>query len=100
MTGPNLEGEKLQQSISEFQENGVVCMRHLFDEKWIKVAHQGIEKNFSNPSKYCDWLVGQNGKGVYFNDYMNWRKISEFEKFVLHSPAAKIAGFLMQSEVC
>jgi len=64
-----------------------------------KIAHQGIEKSFSDPSKYCDWLVGENGKGVYFNDYMNWRKISEFEKFVLHSPAAKIAGLLMQSDV-
>jgi len=35
-TGPNLGGEKLQQSISEFQENGVVCIRQLFDEHWQK----------------------------------------------------------------
>ena len=98
--GQGLVGFKLQQAISEFQENGVVCIRKLFNESWQRIAHQGIEKNFNNPSTYCDWLVGENGDGVYFNDYMNWNKIPEIEKFVLGSPAAKVAGLLMQSEVC
>ena len=98
--GQDLLDLELRQAISEFQENGVVCIRKLFNESWQRIAHQGIERNFSNPSIYGDWLVGENGDGVYFNDYMNWNKIPEFEKFVLHSPAAKIAGLLMQSEVC
>ena len=92
--------KEYQRLISEYQENGVVCIRNLFDESWQKIAHQGIEKNFSNPSKFCDWLVGDNGKGVYFNDYMNWNKIDEFKEFILHSPAAMMAGLLMQSSVC
>ena len=94
------QGQEWQSIISDFQENGVVCIRKLFDENWQKIVDKGIEKSFSNPSKHCDWVVGDNGNGVYFNDYMKWDKIAEFKKFVLQSPAAKIAGLLMQSQVC
>ncbi|KAJ9575249.1 hypothetical protein L9F63_025801, partial [Diploptera punctata] len=41
--------------------------------------------------------TGEN-TGTYFNDYCNWKKIPEFQEFVEHSPAAEIAGNLMECE--
>ena len=86
-------------TIKEFKENGVVSIKNIFNPTWVNVAHQGIMKNFKNPSEHCDYLEGEDGEGVYFNDYLNWRKYDEFEKFMFASPAAKIAGLLMQSDV-
>ena len=88
-----------QNFINEFQQNGVVCIRGAFDSSWRDLVQKGIEKNLEKPSKYCDMLKGEDGDGIYFNDYYNWDKIEEFESFVRKSPAAKLAGLLMQSSV-
>lgn len=96
---PDFQGAKFEQIISDFQTKGVVCIRNVFDKNWQKIAQSGIEKSFSEPSDYCDWLVGEGGKGVYFNDYMKWDKIDDVRRYVMQSPAASLAGRLMQSEV-
>ena len=59
--------------------------------------HQGIAKNLEKPSIYSESLRPSGDGGAYFNDYMNWRQIEEFEELVWKSPAARIAGQLMGS---
>ena len=67
------------------------------------LSPQGIEKNLEKPSIYSESLKSLDGDGdggrggAYFNDYMNWRQIEEFEELVWKSPAARIAGQLMGS---
>ena len=64
------------------------------------IIPQGIAKNLAKPSTYSESLKspsGGGGGGAYFNDYMNWREIEEFEELVWKSPAARIAGQLMGS---
>ena len=51
------------------------------------------------PSIYSESLKSAGGGGgAYFNDYMNWRQIEEFEDLVWKSPAASIAAQLMGSD--
>ncbi len=95
----NNEFKLTDEKVGEFQENGVVCLRGVFNKKWRDLAHAGMEKNFANPSEFCDSLPGEDGDEVYFNDYLNWNKIEEIEKYVRESPAAEIAGRLMMSKV-
>jgi len=58
----------------------------------------GIEKNLENPSQYSEKLALKEGQGHYFNDYCNWQTIDEFRDFAYNSPAAEIAGKMMQSK--
>ena len=37
---------------NEFQNNGVVLLKKIIDQKWIEELRKGIEYNFQNPSKY------------------------------------------------
>ena len=86
------------QEIRTFQERGVVCLRGVFGE-WVEKLKKGIATNHASPSEFSEWLKSEDSQTFYFNDYFNWRKIPEFEEFVLASPAAEVAGKLMKSEV-
>ncbi|XP_077979054.1 putative phytanoyl-CoA dioxygenase [Glandiceps talaboti] len=84
--------------IHEYEENGAVCLRGVFDQNWIQLVEAGINKNLANPSQYSECLKGADGPGSYFNDYCNWQKIEEFEKYAKESPAAAIVGKLMKTQ--
>ncbi|XP_067119336.1 probable phytanoyl-CoA dioxygenase [Centruroides vittatus] len=84
--------------INEYRKNGAICLRRVFDQKWIYKVKCGIEKNLLEPSKFSESLKGEGDPGNYFNDYCNWTKIPEFEDYVFNSPAAEIAGILMESQ--
>ena len=84
------------QFVETHESDGIVCLRRIFDEKWLDLASVGIKKNIKNPSKYSDWLVDENGKGLFFNDYYNCDKIPEYYEYVTKSPAAELAGRLMK----
>uniref|UniRef100_A0A2L2XYK1 Phytanoyl-CoA dioxygenase n=1 Tax=Parasteatoda tepidariorum TaxID=114398 RepID=A0A2L2XYK1_PARTP len=90
---------KIEQAlIEEYEKNGAICLRGVFDENWIEIVRAGIEKNLNDPSCYSEKLKGEKGNGYYFDDYCNWKRIEEFKKFALESPAAAIAGTLTRSE--
>ncbi|KAG8176290.1 hypothetical protein JTE90_004130 [Oedothorax gibbosus] len=90
---------KLETSlVEEYEKNGAVCLRGVFSEYWVDLVRRGIEKNLASPSPFSEKLKGYKNGGHYFDDYCNWRRIEEFEKFALQSPAAAIAGILTQSE--
>ena len=35
---------------NEFQNNGVVLLKRIIDQKWIEELRKGVEHNFKNPS--------------------------------------------------
>ena len=86
------------QEVRTYQEQGVVCLRGVFGE-WIERLTKGIARNRANPSQFSEWLRAEDSKSFYFNDFLNWRQIPEFEEFVYGSPAGEIAGKLMEAEV-
>ena len=88
-----------EEVVNKFHKNGAVCLRGVFEEEWIEKVKQGIKKVRETPSDYSESLEGDSSSASYFNDYNNWRKIPEFKDFVFNSPAGKIAGKLMNSQV-
>ena len=84
--------------VEEYKHNGVACLRGCFSQRWVIAVQQGIGKVLNNPSKYSEKITSDNGKGVYFNDYLQWRNINEFQKFIKDSPAPKIAAMFLQEE--
>ncbi|GIY50339.1 uncharacterized protein CDAR_86431 [Caerostris darwini] len=87
-----------QKLIEEYEQNGAVCLRNVFDKAWIDLARVGIEKNLASPSSFGEKLKGDKSDGHYFDDYCNWNRIEEFKKFAFESPAAAIAGTLTKSK--
>lgn len=85
-------------NISDFARDGAICMRGLFAVDWLESLAVGVEKNFQNPGPYSTIYTKPSGPGGFYDDYCNWQNISEYREFVENSPAAEIAGKLMDSE--
>ena len=82
---------------NEFQNNGVVLLKKIIDQKWIEELRKGIEYNFQNPSKYKCVYEETDNQEIFYDDYCNWQRIKEYKNFIFNSDIAKIAGSLMQS---
>ena len=84
-----------QEHVNRFREDGVVCLRGLFDASQIALIEQGIKQNIENPSPYGKQKLDENTG--FFDDYDNWRRIEPYQRFVRHSPAAEMVAGLMES---
>ena len=83
-----------KQEISSFQEDGAVCLRAVFSQRWIDLLRRGIEYNRLHPSA----MTKRKGHSpLFFHDYNNWESIPEYKEFILHSPVGEIAGRILQS---
>ena len=82
---------------NEFQNNGVVLLKKIIDQKWIEELRKGVEHNFQNPSKYKCVYEESDNQEIFYDDYCNWQRIKEYKNFIFNSDIAKIAGLLMQS---
>lgn len=86
-----------EQILDDYHRDGVVCLRGLFEPKWIEVLREGVERNLREPSEHSLVYTKENSPGRFWDDYCSWQRIDEYRDFVLNSPAAEIAGRLMQS---
>ncbi|WP_219928733.1 phytanoyl-CoA dioxygenase family protein [Aliiroseovarius pelagivivens] len=84
-----------KQHIEDFQRDGVVVIRGAFTD-WIDTMIAGVDRNMADPSQYASENAVTEGR--FFDDYVNWTRIPEYERIVRESPAAQIAAEVMQSE--
>jgi ectoine hydroxylase-related dioxygenase (phytanoyl-CoA dioxygenase family) len=81
----------------DFQRDGAVCVRGAFGPDWLAALDAGIEENLAHPGPMAKTYTPDGKPGRFFGDYCNWRRIRPYGDFLLHSPAAEIAGRLMGS---
>ena len=84
--------------IKEYQDNGVIVLRKIIDDFWLKKLKIGIKKNFERPSKYKCVYEKKHSKELFFDDYCNWQRIKEYKDFFFNSNIAYLASQLMKSE--
>jgi len=82
-----------------YANDGVVCLRGAIGAEWIETARAGAERNLKEPGPYAHTYAKDEAGHVFFNDVVSWRRIPEFERFLLHSPAGAIAARMMESRV-
>ena len=82
--------------VAAYRRDGAVCLRGIFTS-WIDLLERGVEANIATPGDYGAENTQPGEPGRFFDDYCNWRRIPEFERFVLHSDAARIAAEIMGS---
>jgi len=84
--------------IDEYNTNGVVLLKKVINNSWIDILKKGIEKNFDNPSNYKCVYEKNKTKELFYDDYCNWNRISEYKKFIYRSNISRIAKELMRSK--
>ncbi len=78
------------QEIEIYQEQGAIVVKNLF-KPWIDLLREGFEKVLNKPGPHARENV-TNKEGRFFEDYCNWQRINEFQKFAEESPAAQIVA--------
>ena len=84
-------------NIKQYHNDGATCVRNVFSQQWLDVIARGVERNLQSPSQYASENAVGEGSGRFFDDYVNWQRIPEYENVIRQSPAAKSAAELMQS---
>lgn len=80
-----------------FRRDGAVVLRGVFSADWLDVMSRGVERNMRHPSQYASENSVGGGAGRFFDDYVNWERIPEYEAVARESPAARIAAEVMGS---
>tara|TARA_B100000029_G_C17429711_1_gene907431 strand:+ start:49 stop:840 length:792 start_codon:yes stop_codon:yes gene_type:complete len=84
--------------VDQYQSLGVVLLKNVISKHWINILKKGIKKNFINPSKYKCVYERNNKRELFYDDYCNWKRISEYKDFIYESNISQIAKELMISK--
>jgi ectoine hydroxylase-related dioxygenase (phytanoyl-CoA dioxygenase family) len=85
------------EEIAAYQDEGAVCLRGAFDAAWIDLLRSAVENAMNSPGPLAEDYTPQGRPGRFFGDLDLWKRHDRFRRFVLESPAARIAATLMQS---
>ncbi|MBZ0128469.1 MAG: phytanoyl-CoA dioxygenase family protein [Rhodobacteraceae bacterium] len=83
------------QQIEDFQRDGAVMVPGVLTG-WMELLRDGIERNMAEPSQYASENAVTEGR--FFDDYVNWTRIPEFERIIRESPVAEVAARAMRSQ--
>ena len=83
--------------VEAFDRDGAVVIRGAFTG-WIDTLAAGVAANEAEPGEYFAENVPAGEPGRFWDDYVNWPRIPEFERFARESPAAGLGAQLMQSD--
>ena len=79
-----------------FAEDGIVCLRGLFDDDWIALLRAAAEDGLAQPTALGEELAATRAEpGRFFHDTFMWRENAACRRFVFESPAAEIAARMM-----
>jgi ectoine hydroxylase-related dioxygenase (phytanoyl-CoA dioxygenase family) len=81
--------------VAAYREDGAVCLRGMFDRGWLDLLAAGVERNLAEPGPHARHYTPPGRPGRFFGDYVNWRRIPEYRRFALESPAAALVARLM-----
>ena len=82
---PITEAEK-----QTFWNDGVVCLRDMFDAEWITRMQSAVDDAVAHPGP-MSLQLGQGLEGKFHGDSFVWTWQDDFRAFVFDSPAAEIA---------
>ena len=80
--------------IESFTTDGFVVLRNILPSTTVELLKQGVEKNLTSPSQWANDYTPDNSSGRFFDDYVSWQRITEFEIAALHNVLPLIAGEL------
>lgn len=85
-----------EEEIRTYQEDGIVCLRQLFDAKTVAMLRGVVDRDMKNPGPMA-LDATRDGEGRFFGNTFVWQHYPELKEFVFESPAADIASAILQS---
>ena len=79
------------QLYDDFWRDGAVCIRGAFASDEIDLARRAIDANLADLSSFAK-RASDGSDGAFIEDFCNWQRIPELERFVHGSAAPRIAG--------
>ncbi len=84
--------------IRALESDGAVCLRGIFEKKWLDLIAAGIERDLKHPGPYARTQSDPDDPGFFFTDYYAWRHTPELERFARESPGGALAAKLTRSK--
>ena len=73
-----------QNEIEQFDHDGVILLKEMFDLEWISNLSQGLDKNIDLPSNRSRiWDRDKEGRTMFY-DAQAWPKIKEYQNFIFN----------------
>jgi len=83
---------------TRYSEDGIVCLRGLFDDEWIDYLRALVDENIRNPSEMTKDINEKDSTGFFFYDTFVSQHLAGYQKFVFDSPAAQAVADVIGSE--
>lgn len=85
-----------QETQDAYRRDGAVVVRGAFTPEQVDLAREAVDANLANLSPRAKRASAESD-GAFVEDFCNWQRIPEIERFIRESPAAAIAAELMGS---
>ena len=89
-------------AISSYCEDGVVCLRGVFDQDWLDVIESGIDQYFEQKNTCIDaanMAISFDGdKGNFYYATLMWKELEYFRKIIFESHAPDLFGSILETE--
>ena len=79
-----------------YRRDGVLCLRNVFDERWIGKIRSGIERNVARPGPFFRDHTSAGSPGRYVFDFWNWRAVPEFREVMFDSPLGVLGAEVLE----
>jgi len=86
-----------ENTIEEFENNGVIVLRNVVEECWQSKLATAIEKALVWQGEFAELYTTVEDPGLFFNDFYMWQRIPEFREWAFYGPGAEIAHQIMRS---
>ena len=83
--------------VAAYERDGVVCLRGLFDGRWVECARQAMDRIIADPTEEGLLINPQGTAGRFERDLFLWMADDGFRDLALDSPVGEIAAACMKS---
>jgi ectoine hydroxylase-related dioxygenase (phytanoyl-CoA dioxygenase family) len=80
---------------ASYERDGVVCIRGAVDRWWLDFLAGAVEEAMALPGPHAEEYTPKGGAGRFFGDLEMAERLPKFRRFVLESPAARVAAEVM-----
>lgn len=86
------------EDVESYRRDGFVVLRGVVPSEVLASLAIGVDKNMASPSEWTNDYTPKGAGGRFFDDYVSWQRITEFEKAATQGPLPAIAGALMATQ--
>jgi ectoine hydroxylase-related dioxygenase (phytanoyl-CoA dioxygenase family) len=83
--------------IATFQDDGIVCLRGLFDADWVRELQGLVDQDMQSPSDMVKNINAEGATGFFFGDTFVCHHLHGFRRAVFDSPAPRVMAALFRS---